>query len=192
MTQPMPSMPTVILLAAGSGSRFHASGGQVHKLDALLEGVPVLERSVEAVRQSGLPWHLVGINDGGEGMGDSIAAGVRATASAQGWLIIPADLPLVRPGTLVQVAQALAQQTHEVVVPFFERKRGHPVGFAATCFDQLVALAGDKGAATIVRAAHEDNQVLEIAVDDEGAVTDIDTLKDLERAAEILRSRHNG
>jgi molybdenum cofactor cytidylyltransferase len=37
-------------------------------------------------------------------MGDSIAAAVKATAGAKGWLILPADLPLVQAATLHELA----------------------------------------------------------------------------------------
>ena len=75
-----------------------ASGGTVHKLQALLAGRAVLERTLDAVRASGLPWHLEGV--GHPGMGDSIASAVRATADAAGWLVLPGDLPLVLPSSL--------------------------------------------------------------------------------------------
>ena len=67
-----PGLPVVLVLASGRGDRFVASGGQVHKLRALLAGVPVLEHTLAAVRASGLPWHLE--DAGHPGMGDSIAA----------------------------------------------------------------------------------------------------------------------
>src|SRR6476620_5937213 len=116
--------PTVLILASGRGERFKASGGKVHKLQALLAGKPVLQHTLDAVRASGLPWH---VEDAGHpGMGDSIAAAVRATRDAGGWLVLPGDLPLVRPDSLRQVAAALGE--HEVVVPTFKGERGHPVG----------------------------------------------------------------
>ena len=43
----------VIMLAAGQGERFAASGGQVHKLQALLAGKAVIEHVLNAVRASG-------------------------------------------------------------------------------------------------------------------------------------------
>ena len=71
--------PTVLILASGRGERFKASGGSVHKLQALLAGKPVLQHTLDAVRASGLPWH---VEDAGHpGMGDSIAAAVRHTSN---------------------------------------------------------------------------------------------------------------
>ncbi|HEY2256300.1 MAG TPA: NTP transferase domain-containing protein, partial [Variovorax sp.] len=100
-----PLWPTVIVLASGRGERFRAAGGAGHKLQAPLAGSTVLAHTLAAVRASGLPWHLEDI--GHPGMGDSIAAAVRATSGAAGWLILPGDLPLVQPATLHAVARAL-------------------------------------------------------------------------------------
>ena len=50
--------PTVVVLASGRGERFIASGGAGNKLQALLAGKPVLQHTLDAVRASGLPWHL--------------------------------------------------------------------------------------------------------------------------------------
>lgn len=171
--------PTVLVLASGRGERFRASGGTVHKLQAELQGKPVLQHTLDAVRASGLPWHLE--DRGHPGMGDSIAAAVRATPAAVGWLVLPADLPLIRPETLRRVAQAVLDG-HAVVVPVtagpeHPRQTGHPVGFGADCGGALSALRGERGAAPVVRA----HRVYEVEVDDPGILTDIDTLDDLRR-----------
>ncbi|QNP47514.1 nucleotidyltransferase family protein [Diaphorobacter aerolatus] len=184
-----PALPTLVILAAGLGARFRAAGGHTHKLDAPLAGIPVLQRSLDAARQSGLRLHVVRPGDGGDGMGDSIAAGVRAASDANGWLIIPADLPLLLPQTLTLMAQALARGSHEVVVPHYRAQQGHPVAFAASCFARLTALAGDRGAASIVREARERQQVLDLEIDDIGCITDIDTPQDLARAEALLLRR---
>lgn len=179
------SSPVVLVLASGRGERFAASGGAAHKLRALLHGQPLLEHTLAAVRASGLPWH---VEDGGHpGMGDSIAAAVRATAGAPGWLVLPGDLPLIRPDTLRSIASALSGCA--VAVPVHRQERGHPVGFAAQCLPGLQALQGERGAASVLRQQAQQGRVRWVEVDDEGTVTDVDTVQDLERAAQILRAR---
>lgn len=173
----------VLVLAAGRGERFAASGGTTHKLQALLGGKPVLQHVLDAVHASGLPLHVVLPSADQPGMGDSIAAGVRATSGAPGWLVLPGDLPLVLPATLRAVAAELAR--HDLVVPVFQGQRGHPVGFAAACGEALMALAGPQGAASVVRA----RGVWELVVDDVGVVTDIDTVADLAQAQARLAAR---
>lgn len=177
--------PTVIVLASGRGERFAASGGGTHKLQALLAGKPVLQHTLDAVAASGLPWHVE--DTGHDGMGDTIAAAVRATPDAAGWLILPGDLPLVQATTLLTVAYALGQ--HAVVVPMFNGASGHPVGFSSSCRQALLDLKGNQGAAPVVRAQAAINSVAHIDVNDEGIVTDIDTVDDLRSAEALLAAR---
>ena len=184
---PSVASPVVLVLASGRGQRFAASGGLVHKLRAPLGTSTVLEHSLAAVRASGLPWHLE--DAGHPGMGDSIAAAVRATAGAAGWLVLPGDLPLVQPETLRTIAAALSDTDCTVAMPVYRGERGHPVGFAAQCLQGLLALTGEQGAASLVRAQAQQGRVRLVEVQDEGAVTDVDTVQDLERAAQRLAAR---
>ncbi|MES2785138.1 MAG: nucleotidyltransferase family protein [Pseudomonadota bacterium] len=177
--------PTVIILASGHGERFIASGGTISKLKALLTGKPVLEHTVSAVRASGLPWHLE--DAGHAGMGDSIAAGVRATSQAGGWLILPGDLPLIQSSTLQAVAAAL--EGDAVVLPQYQGERGHPVGFPPACRDALLQLKGATGAAQVVRMQSAIKPPAVLELDDPGIITDIDTLDDLARAERLLAQR---
>ena len=175
--------PTVLILASGRGERFLASGGTTHKLQALLKGKTVLQHTIDAVKASGLPWHME--DAGHPGMGDSIAAAVSKTSNANGWLILPADLPLIQPATLLEVAQAM--QTNEVVLPCYVsegvEQRGHPVGFAAVCKKNLLNLSGNKGAAGVIIAY----AAIKLIVKDVGIVTDIDTVDDLVRAERLFK-----
>jgi molybdenum cofactor cytidylyltransferase len=124
--KPLAHLPTVIVLASGRGERFTASGGHVHKLQALLNGKRIIDWTLDAVRASGLPFHLE--NVGHPGMGDCIAAAVRATLCGtpqpNGWLILPADLPLIKSATLQLVAHAL--QTCRPCHPHVQRTTRPP------------------------------------------------------------------
>jgi molybdenum cofactor cytidylyltransferase len=180
------SLPVVIVLAAGRGERFAASGGRMHKLQALLAGKPVIDHVLQAVQGSSLPFHVVLADASRPGMGDSIAAGVRATAGASGWLILPADLPLIRSETLRAIALA---PPSAVTVPLYQGRRGHPVRFAASCGSELLNLKGNEGAVHILRAQEAINSVAFVKLDDAGVVTDVDTLEDLQRAESLLAQR---
>jgi molybdenum cofactor cytidylyltransferase len=173
--------PVVLVLASGRGERFRASGGAGSKLQALLAGKPVLQHTLDAVRASGLAFH---VEDAGHaGMGDSIAAAVRATPDAGGWLVLPGDLPLIRPESLQAVAAAL--QGASLVLPMHQGTRGHPVGFGPEHGAALMTLQGAEGAAAIVRQG----RAMRLDLDDPGIVMDVDTLEDLERAQRMLAGR---
>jgi molybdenum cofactor cytidylyltransferase len=175
----------VIVLAAGKGERFRASGASQDKLETLLCGQSVRAHVLAAVHASGLPCYVVERSRtahlSNPGMGDSIACGVAATPGADGWLILPADLPLIQARTLLAVATALQQ--HEVVVPLFQSQQGHPVGFSAACRAALLQLTGDAGARSVVMQ----HEVYRLEVDDEGCVLDVDTMEALRQAEKRMQ-----
>ncbi len=178
----MAAQPTVIILASGRGERFAVSGGQGSKLSALISGKTVLQWTLDAVKATGLPWHLE--DAGHPGMGDSIAAAVRANPQSNGWLILPADLPMISPHTILAVADALLHGAL-AAYPVQGWQRGHPVGFAASSGLKLQNLEGNQGAAGILSA----QIAIEIIVDDMGCVTDIDTLAQLQAVQEWVQTR---
>ena len=110
-------------------------------------------------------------------MGASLACGVAATKDAAGWVVALADMPWILPSTIARVAAAIADGA-PVAAPFYRGKRGHPVGFSATCYAMLAALHGDEGAKAVV-AAHGD-ELARIDVDDAGTLSDIDRPADLQ------------
>ncbi len=180
--RPTFDQPVVLVLASGRGERFKAAGGSGSKLDALLGGKPVLQRTLDAVRASGLPWHVE--RQGHAGMGDSIAAAVRSTSEAPGWLVLPGDLPMVSAETLRAVAAALAG--HSLVLPYYQGQRGHPVGFGSACRNDLLELTGAQGAASVVKKQGELSAPFKLELNDPGMVMDIDTPADLARAEAML------
>ena len=66
----------------------------------------------------------------------------------------------------------------------YRGRRGHPVGFAAELFSELVALSGDEGPRRLVASY----PAQAVDVDDRGALIDIDTVQDLA----ALRAVHGG
>jgi len=191
----MRSQTTIIVLAAGRGSRFK---GPVHKLAQPLGAASVLGQTIRHAIESHLPVVVVttdklaaeaarwvarselvvlpeagGGGNGLLGMGYSIAAGVTARPHAQGWLVLPGDMPLVRPASLAAVAQGLAQSP--VVYAQHLGRRGHPVGFAAELYSELVQLQGDEGARRL--SARYPSVGLELG--DPGVLLDVDTEADL-------------
>jgi molybdenum cofactor cytidylyltransferase len=187
----MQSRPTVVVLAAGKGSRFK---GSAHKLEQSLGDLSVLGSTLRNAIESHLPVvvvttqalaatasQVVATRDvvvvpqalAALGMGHSIAAGIAARADAPGWLLLPGDMPMVRPATLLAVAAAL--EHHPVAYAQYQGRRGHPVGFAAELYSELMRLSGDEGARRIVARY----PAIGVDVDDPGVLLDLDTEADL-------------
>jgi molybdenum cofactor cytidylyltransferase len=193
-----------LLLAAGKGSRFDASGRQSKLLAALPDGTPVALASARRLLQccprvfAILPQHaapprdqhiarLVGLlaeagceivfcADSDAGLGHSLAAGVRAAPDAGGWLVALADMPAIQAATLRAVAAAIIQP-HSIAAPVYQTGRGHPVAFGSAYYSPLAALHGDNGARSVLR--EHAAAVIEVPCDDPGVVRDIDTPEDL-------------
>jgi len=104
---------------------------------------------------------------------------VAERSGAPGWLVLPGDMPLVQPGTLLAVAGALEQ--HPVAYAQFQGRRGHPVAFAAELYSELIQLSGDDGARRVMLRYPAHGQ----DVDDAGVVQDVDTPADLEAARSV-------
>jgi molybdenum cofactor cytidylyltransferase len=192
----MATQPAVIVLAAGRGSRFL---GADHKLAQWLGSATVLATTLRHAVATQLPVVVVTTDafadvarrsvaardvivvpevgtpgQDGLGMGYSIAAGVSAIPDASGWLVLPGDMPMVRSETLVEVARELAH--HAVVFAQHKGVRGHPVGFSAELYSELIALRGDEGARRLVARY----PAIGVEVDDPGVLIDVDTEADLE------------
>lgn len=192
----MTERPAVIVLAAGKGSRFL---GADHKLAQSLGALTVLGSTLQRAIASHLPVVVVTTEGLAElarssvaardvivlpevgspgnsrlGMGYSIGIGVAARPDAGGWLILPGDMPQVQASTLQAVAQQLAH--YPVVYAQYKGRRGHPVGFSAELYSELVALSGDEGARRLIARY----PALGLEVDDPGVLLDVDTLADLD------------
>lgn len=200
----MHTQVTVVVLAAGSGSRFE---GPRHKLEQTLGARSVLGTCIGQVIASGLAMVVVttpaladGVRDlvasrdvvllpqvgtpGFDlGMGHSIGAGVSARPNARGWVILPGDMPLIQAATLRTVARELGQ--HPVVYAQYRGRRGHPVGFAGELYSELIQLNGDEGARRLVSRYPSHG----VEVDDPGVLLDVDTPADLVVARATQASR---
>lgn len=105
------------------------------------------------------------------GMSASLSCGVRAVADFDACVIALGDMPFIRPETARAVVDALRGGA-PVVVPAFEGRFGHPVGFGRPLYRELTELEGDEGARSILRRHDIGLEVIEC--DDPGIVRDVD------------------
>ncbi|MGE5336592.1 MAG: nucleotidyltransferase family protein [Gemmatimonadota bacterium] len=187
-----------LLLAAGLGQRFDPTGARLKLLEPAVlgahAGAPIAVAAARTVRAVLSVVHavvrpplsptqqqlhalliaegcrLIVCENADQGMGASLACGVRATAGAEGWIVALADMPAVRATTIAKVLGAL--ETGAITAaPRFGGQRGHPVGFSRVCYEELAALQGDQGARSVLRA----HPPTVIEVSDPGCLLDIDT-----------------
>ena len=196
--------PVVVVLAAGRGMRFRGPGHKLeqrlgpdadtmlartlrHAVDSRLRVVvvttPILTPAVHLMGVSCDVVTLPDLDTRGRpslvGMGHSISAGVSATGDADGWLVVPADMPMLRASSIIAVAEAI--EHFPVAYAQYRGRRGHPVGFSAELYSELVDLQGDDGARRLL--ARYPSQAVD--VDDPGVLIDVDTVEDLARVQEM-------
>ncbi len=135
-----------------------------------------LEAALGENRSAQIDW--IECADAAQGMAASLVCGVRANSAAAGWLVGLADMPAVPAAAIAGVRDALAQGA-TLAAPSHFGRRGHPVGFAAHYYDQLLGLHGDNGARRLLE--RDRASVTDIKVDDAGILADIDFPGDLQR-----------
>ena len=89
------------------------------------------------------------------------------------------DVPLVSSATVRTLLQVHHDCGAPIVRPVSKGRHGHPVIFGHALFDELLRADPLLGAKPVVRAHAA--EIVEVAVEDEGAFTDIDTREDYGR-----------
>jgi molybdenum cofactor cytidylyltransferase len=87
-------------------------------------------------------------------------------------LLCLVDHPAVGAETVRKLVATFRQCGAPVVIPTYQGRRGHPVLIGRQVFAELLELASDAGADSVVRKYRPVTQFVE--VEDEGVVTDVD------------------
>jgi nicotine blue oxidoreductase len=182
-----------IVLAAGGGSRYTASGGEGHKLLAPFQGRTVVEWAIDSAAAAGLDSlyvvrgdtdlpvpplasravHFVANDRWREGMATSLRAGLtRARRDGHHAVVVGlGDQPLVLAESWQRVARAKAKP---IGVATYQGMRGNPVRLSSLVWP-LLPLTGEQGARLVMR--RRPDLVMEVPCP--GGAADIDTVDDL-------------
>jgi molybdenum cofactor cytidylyltransferase len=111
----------------------------------------------------------------------SIRAGIRALDPhpVDGALIWPVDRPHVPVAVITDLLDAFRKTHQAIIVPTFRGRRGHPVIFARSVFDELLAAPDQRGARAVVRQSR--TRVAEVPVTDSAVLEDLNTPDDYRR-----------
>ena len=146
--------------------------------DILVIGRPDDESLIEAVLRPDVPARFVPNPDHDRGQLTSIVTAVNAVdhPGVRGVLIVPVDMPLVRPETFAALISVCRQHPASIVRATFKGRHGHPVIFDRGSFDALRRADASSGAKDVLHA-HPD-RVLDVEVADEGVLKDVDSVED--------------
>jgi len=93
-----------------------------------------------------------------------------------GWLLIPADHPVLDEELLTELITAWNSSTADILLPTYQQRRGHPTFFRWQLSREIDALPDNCGLNRLV-ANHAEN-LQEVAVDNPAVLIDIDTPAD--------------
>jgi molybdenum cofactor cytidylyltransferase len=154
-----------------------------HIVGALKDGgieriVVVLGFNADALRREidRLPVEILVNPDHSRGQLSSLQVAVRHLQAAQncdGMMVHLVDHPYIDPKLVRLMLDRFEGSKLSIVVPRHQGKRGHPVIFSRSLFDELLGAPMDQGAKAVVNAHRQDT--LEIDIDDVGITLDIDT-----------------
>jgi molybdenum cofactor cytidylyltransferase len=187
-----PGKIAALVLAAGQSRRM----GQANKLLAPVDGRPMVAHAVDAMLASRAAPVIVVTGhqadavrtalaerpviwahnpDYVSGLSSSLAAGLAALPEdAEGVVIGLGDMPRI---TAAQIDRLIAAfnplDGRAIVVPTGRGKRGNPVLFATRFVPEMREIGGDVGARHLIGEHTE--EVVQIELDDDGALHDIDT-----------------
>ena len=184
---------TGVIPAAGASRRFGSA-----KLLADLAGEPLLQHTLRAVLDAGLPRVIlvvapghgldvvplvrdprvsIAINPEPErGMFSSIQTGLRHLVTGQAALVLPADMPFVRAETVSAVVERSVRDGGAAVAALHGR-RGHPLIIPGTVWPSV--LKQDSGTTLKAALLELGVSLQEVPVDDPGVVRDVDVREDL-------------
>jgi molybdenum cofactor cytidylyltransferase len=97
----------------------------------------------------------------------------------EGWLLAPADHPLLEPAIIERVYTEWRAAPGKIVIPAHHGRRGHPTLFPFSFAPEVFQLPADHGLNRLVHL--HANEVREVEVESPAVLADLDTPDDYER-----------
>ncbi len=121
------------------------------------------------------------------GMLSSIKTGVQALCpQASGFLLLPVDIPLIRPATIQSLISVFIKNYKHIIIPQFNGEPGHPPVIPAWLIPEILNLKNHSNLGTLLLSLkkHQKRQI----VYDQGILMDADTKEDYEHLKEEYKS----
>ncbi len=159
----MLTKPTVLILAAPQPEQARARAD----IGGALGALSALDTTLRRVLSSGMPLLLIAPDDQahaalsllphhdvlavppprpGQAHSDwlvrNISSGVMHRPQSPGWLLLPADMPMLQAGTLQALASGLGRGP--LAYPCYRHRRGHPIAVSAELYSELVRMESEQ------------------------------------------------
>lgn len=165
--------PNKLLLPWGESTVIGTVAEALRK--AGVEAVFVTGRDAEQVAKAVQPSTAVFNPRYQEGIGTSIAAGMKAVGQCDGVLITLGDMPGLQPKVIHKLIEEFDGESI-VRATYADQpdKPSHPIIFPTSLFPELLQLTGDAGGQSIINNSQHLLKLIEF----EGSLPDMDSLKD--------------
>ncbi len=101
-----------------------------------------------------------------------------------GYMLLPVDYPFVTRETVDTLISAfLMDQDNKILIPVFDRKKGHPPLFSADLKEEFLNLSQDCGINTVAHRHKDQTRFLDL--DDSGIVQTFNTQEELKRLGDF-------
>lgn len=111
----------------------------------------------------------------------------KAPATTDGWLLIPADHPIVEQSVLSRLINAWLSSPEEMAVPCYQGRRGHPAIFPWLAAKLISEIPVGQGINWLVRSGNF--KVNEVACVESSVLLDVDTPEDFEQVRQLFQNR---
>jgi CTP:molybdopterin cytidylyltransferase MocA len=101
-----------------------------------------------------------------------------APQPTDGWLLVPADHPVLSQEVIDKLIAVWQTTSAEILVPCYENRRGHPTIFSWRLAEEVANIPADRGLNWLVRSLGA--AIEEVPVDDPAIFIDLDTPADYE------------
>ena len=102
----------------------------------------------------------------------------------EGLILCPVDHPLVSAELVAQLIAEFDSSGKLIVLPTFRSKRGHPLIFRASLYDEILAASAEVGARQVVW--NHTSDLLEVPTEEEGTILNLNNPDALKKALEKL------
>ncbi|MFC1563109.1 NTP transferase domain-containing protein [candidate division KSB1 bacterium] len=112
-----------------------------------------------------------------KGQLSSLIVGIEDTQEeTEAILVCLVDKPFITEGIVNKIISKFKETNSPIIVPVFNKKRGHPTLFSRSLFNELLDAPEDQGARYVVHSNNE--KVFELETSDSGILISIDTPED--------------
>ena len=183
-------MISAILLAAGQSKRM----GDENKLTKKIQGVPLIQRSIQNILSSSIDELIVVLGyqveiveklvdknkkircvfnkDFESGMASSIKIGLsNLSKKTEVFFICLGDMPFVDPDIYNQIIKYKNEK--EIIVPTYKGQQGNPILFSKSMVDKIINIKGDSGAKKIIEINND--KILNIEINNQNIKKDYNT-----------------